>query len=115
MNLSIRLSELTRTRVSFDAAREPRHFVVQLTDPSLFRCPFVMMTEPGGLVLDESEVLPLRDYLQKGGFLWADDFWGTAAWESFEYADAARPAGRPVSDARSRPRAPDLPHAVPGR
>ena len=85
VNLSIRLSELTRTRVSFDGAKEPRHFVVQLTDPSLFRCPFVMMTEPGGLVFDEAEVKPLRDYLLKGGFLWADDFWGTAAWEGFEY------------------------------
>ncbi|HUU32808.1 MAG TPA: DUF4159 domain-containing protein, partial [Vicinamibacterales bacterium] len=71
VNLSIRLSELTRTRVSFDGAHEPRHFVLQLTDSSLFRCPFVMMTEPGGLVLDEAEVLPLRQYLQKGGFLWA--------------------------------------------
>ncbi len=84
VNLSIRLSELTRTRVSFDGEREPRHFVLTLTDPSLFRCPFVMMTEPGGLVLDEAEVLPLRQYLQKGGFMWADDFWGTAAWEGFE-------------------------------
>ena len=84
VNLSIRLSELTRTRVSFDGEREPRHFVLTLTDPSLFRCPFVMMTEPGGLVLDEAEVLPLRHYLQKGGFMWADDFWGTVAWEGFE-------------------------------
>ena len=84
VNLSIRLSELTRTRVSFDADREPRHFVLQLSDPMLFRCPFIMMTEPGGLLFDESEIAPLRDYLLKGGFLWADDFWGTAAWESFE-------------------------------
>ena len=85
VNLSIRLSELTRTRVSFDADREPRHFVLQLTDPTLFRCPFVMMTEPGGLMFDEAELAPLRAYLQKGGFLWADDFWGTAAWENFEH------------------------------
>jgi Domain of unknown function (DUF4159) len=84
VNLSIRLSELTRTRVSFDGDRQPRHFVLQFTDPSLYRCPFVMMTEPGGLVLDEAEVLPLRQYLQKGGFLWADDFWGNAAWDGFE-------------------------------
>jgi hypothetical protein len=84
VNLSIRLSELTRTRVSFDAAREPRHFVLPLTDASLFRCPFVMMTEPGGLLLDDEEVTRLREYLQKGGFLWADDFWGSVAWDMFE-------------------------------
>jgi Domain of unknown function (DUF4159) len=85
VNLSIRLSELTKTRVTFDADREPRHFVLQLTDPSLFRCPFVMMTEPGSLAFDEAEVPRLREYLTKGGFLWADDFWGEAAWENFEH------------------------------
>jgi Domain of unknown function (DUF4159) len=84
VNLSIRLSELTRTRISRDGEREPRHFVLQLTDPSLFRCPFVMMTEPGGLTLDDAEVAGLRDYLLKGGFLWADDFWGEIAWQNFE-------------------------------
>jgi hypothetical protein len=84
VNFSIRLSELTRTRVSFDEAKTPRHFVLQLTDDALFRCPFVMMTEPGGLVLEAAEVTRLREYLLKGGFLWADDFWGNAAWASFE-------------------------------
>lgn len=84
VNFSIRLSELTRTRVSFDEQQSPRHFVVQLTDPVMFRCPFLMMTEPGGLFLDAAEVEALRAYLLKGGFLWADDFWGSAAWANFE-------------------------------
>ena len=30
----------------------------------------------------ESEVTSLRDYLKKGGFLWVDDFWGSAAWNN---------------------------------
>lgn len=84
VNFSIRLSELTRTRVSFDEQQSPRHFVIQLTDPVMFRCPFLMMTEPGGLFLDAAEVEALRAYLLKGGFLWADDFWGSAAWAVFE-------------------------------
>jgi Domain of unknown function (DUF4159) len=84
VNLSIRLSELTKVRISRDGEREPRHFVLPLTDPSLFRCPFVMMTEPGGLSLDDAEVARLREYLLKGGFLWADDFWGEIAWQNFE-------------------------------
>lgn len=79
-NLSIRLSELTKTRISRDAAGEPNHVVVSLTDPALFLCPFVMLTEPGGAYLDDDEAARLRDYLLKGGFLWADDFWGTYAW-----------------------------------
>jgi hypothetical protein len=85
VNLSIRLSELTKTRVSFDGDKEPRHFVLQLTDPSLFRCPFIMMTEPGSLQFDDAEVERLREYLLKGGFLWVDDFWGEAEWANFEH------------------------------
>ncbi|MDH4064315.1 MAG: DUF4159 domain-containing protein, partial [Acidobacteriota bacterium] len=81
VNLSIRLSELTRTVVSFDGAREPRHLVVRPTDPELFQCPFVMATEVGSAYFDEEESAHLRDYLVKGGFLWADDFWGGYAWE----------------------------------
>ena len=84
VNLTIRLSELTQTRVSLDAAGEPNHFVVRLTDESLFRCPFVMMTEVGAAFLDDAEAARLREYLVKGGFLWADDFWGSYAWESWE-------------------------------
>jgi hypothetical protein len=83
-NLSIRLSELTKTSVSFDDTREPRHVVVQLTDDALFQCPFVMMTEVGATFLDEAEVTRLREYLLKGGFLWADDFWGAREWYGWE-------------------------------
>ena len=81
VNLSIRLSELTKTRISTDASGEPDHVVVGLTDPALFECPFVMMTEVGNAFISAEEAVKLREYLQKGGFLWADDFWGSYAWE----------------------------------
>jgi hypothetical protein len=81
VNLSIRLSELTKTRVSTDASGEPDHIVIALTDPALFECPFVMMTEVGNAYISPEEAAKLREYLQKGGFLWADDFWGSYAWE----------------------------------
>jgi Domain of unknown function (DUF4159) len=81
-NLSFRLSELTRTSVSHNAAGEWNHVVIPLTDAErLSQCPFIMMTEPGGTYFDEAEAAGLRTYLQKGGFLWADDFWGEYAWE----------------------------------
>ena len=54
--------------------------LLRLTDPELSRCPFIMMTEPGGAYFDQDEAARLRDYLLKGGFLWADDFWGEYAW-----------------------------------
>ena len=43
-----------------------------------------MMTEPGGAYFDDEEATNLRDYLLKGGFLWADDFWGEYAWDYWE-------------------------------
>ncbi len=84
-NLSIRLSELTRVPVSMDTNRQPKHLLVRLASPELFRCPFVMMTEPGGAFFDDLEAAGLRNYLLKGGFLWADDFWGEYAWTFWEH------------------------------
>jgi hypothetical protein len=84
-NLSFRLSELTRTSVSRNDQGDFNHAVIRLTDEqTLSRCPFVMMTEPGGAYFDEAEATALRTYLQKGGFLWADDFWGEYAWAHWE-------------------------------
>jgi hypothetical protein len=80
INFSIRLSELTKTHVGRDGTGEPKHLLVRLTDKELFDCPFVMMTEPGGAGFDAQEAAALRLYLEKGGFLWADDFWGEYAW-----------------------------------
>lgn len=81
MNLPIRLSELTKAPVNFDASHEPNHVVLQATEPELFKCPFVMMSEFGGAFITPEEAVTLRSYLQKGGFLWADDAWGDYAWQ----------------------------------
>lgn len=83
-NLSVRLSELTKAPVSMDEAGRPNHVLLRLTQPELFRCPFVMMTEPGGAYFDDQEAAALRDYVRKGGFLWVDDFWGEYAWQAWE-------------------------------
>jgi hypothetical protein len=81
VNLSIRLSELTRTRISRDPSGEPNHVLLRLTDDLMFQCPFIMMTEVGSVYFSPEEAERLRAYLLKGGFLWADDFWGSYAWE----------------------------------
>src|SRR5439155_20091323 len=41
INLTYRLSELTATRVSRDSRGDYNHLVFQLTDPELFKCPFI--------------------------------------------------------------------------
>ena len=100
MNLSIRLSELTRATVNFDSNREPNHVVIQATEPELFMCPFVMMSEFGGAALTPAEAEALRHYLQKGGFLWVDDAWGDYAWQHWvrEVRKVFPAAGYPIVD-----------------
>lgn len=100
INFSIRLAELTKTRISRDAEGSPEHVVVRLTDEELFQCPFVQMSDVGTLRFSDAEVEALRTYLLKGGFLWVDDFWGTAAWEAwtFELARVLPPSEFPVYD-----------------
>jgi hypothetical protein len=83
-NVMVRLSELTKTSISRTPDGQPNHVIIQLADPELFDCPVAMMTEPGNLYLDDVEVTQLRTYAAKGGFLWADDFWGTGEWFGFE-------------------------------
>jgi hypothetical protein len=84
-NLTFRFSELTTAIVSESAPHVYKHSVMNLTDAlTLSRCPFTMLTEPGGAFFDDNEARGLRAYLERGGFLWADDFWGEYAWEHWE-------------------------------
>jgi hypothetical protein len=84
INLSIRLAELTKAYVNLDDGGEPIPLLIRLTDDVLFQCPFIMMTEVGSAFINDAEAANLRSYLNKGGFLWADDFWGSYAWEWWE-------------------------------
>lgn len=71
LNFSFRLQELTSIEV------EPNPDALELTDDRLFDSPFVYMVAPGLMVLSDQEVYSLRRYLNNGGFLMMDDFWGT--------------------------------------
>ena len=82
-NLMIRLSELTKTAVSQQPDGQPNHLVVRATDDTLFRCPWLQMSDAGTAGFSPEEVERLRAYLLKGGFIWADDFWGDEALEHF--------------------------------
>jgi hypothetical protein len=99
-NFSIRLAELTRIPVKFDVNRQPHHVVVHLDDPVLYRCPMLFMENVERLHFSESEVTSLRDYLMKGGFLWVDDFWGSAAWANWanEFSRVLPPGQFPIFD-----------------
>lgn len=85
-NFLVRLSELTTADVRFrtDDARIPFYVTVALDDPLLMKCPVLFMSDIGTAGFREGEVANLRRYLDKGGFVWVDDFWGTKAWQQYE-------------------------------
>jgi hypothetical protein len=76
INLSVRLSELTKISVSKNGT-SPNILLVRPGGDELFQCPLVIMSAPGSATLDEKEAARLREYLLKGGMLWADDSWGS--------------------------------------
>ena len=92
LNLSYRLQQLTSIKT------DPKGKIVRLTDEELFKYPFIYIIEPGGMTLSEAEVIGLRTYLERGGFLMVDDFWGEAEWANFEYEIKRVFPNRPIED-----------------
>jgi len=76
LNFSWRLQQMTSLKV------DPEPKVLELTDPLLFRYPFIYIVEPGDLAFTDQEIPILRRYLLNGGFLMFDDFWGEDEWDN---------------------------------
>jgi hypothetical protein len=74
------VARLTNVRVM----TEP--IVLQFDDEEIFNYPFLYALEMGrngGLSLSPRELENLREYLNRGGFLLIDDFWGQRQWDAF--------------------------------
>ena len=72
------VSELSTARVRLGASN-----ILTLDDPQLGKYPVAYMAEPGFWRPNDKEVLGLRNYLGKGGFIIFDDFAGQH-WFNFE-------------------------------
>ncbi len=83
-NFMTRFEELTYTYIQHWENGDQGIAAIRATDPEIFKCPFLFMTDPGSVTFSQAEIESLRDYLLKGGFLWADDLWGNRAWNYFE-------------------------------
>jgi hypothetical protein len=81
INMSIRLSELTKIGVSKDPSGSPKPLLVRLGGEEMFQCPLIIMSAPGSALVEETEAERLREYLLKGGMLWTDDSWGSYQWQ----------------------------------
>jgi hypothetical protein len=80
-NLTTILQEITEVRPHLKASN-----IHTFDDPQLLKYPIAYLSEPGYWFPSDSEVLGLRDYLQKGGFLIVDDFHFQQEWNVFEAA-----------------------------
>jgi hypothetical protein len=104
INFSIRLAELTKADVKMDRAGSeedtPDAVVVRLTDAALFQCPYTVMEDAGTARFSGPEVVRLREYLLKGGFLFVSDYHGVFAREQFdeEIGRALPPSQYPIID-----------------
>ena len=99
INFSIRLAELTKTRVAKQpTGTDPEHVVVRLTDDELFRCPYLLFQDAGTMALRPDEIARFREYLLKGGFAFVSDTWGERAREQFdqEMSQVLPPSEYPV-------------------
>ncbi len=71
---------------------------VRLTDPRLRSFPLLYAVEVGYMNLTDEEVQGLRGYLEAGGMLLVDDFWGGREWANFEYNMSRVLPGRAIVD-----------------
>ena len=55
---------------------EPKFYSVDIATDDIFNFPFIFITGHGNISFSDSEVKRLREYLERGGFLYADDDYG---------------------------------------
>jgi len=69
------------TRINSRSVEQP----VNLDDgDDVFNWPWLYAVQPGQWNLTGAQAKKMRDYIDRGGFFMADDFWGVAQWEVFE-------------------------------
>ncbi|MDA1080708.1 MAG: DUF4159 domain-containing protein [Gemmatimonadetes bacterium] len=79
------MREITAVRPFISAGPIVGGAIVALDDPALFKYPVAYLSEPGGWFPNAAEVLGLRNFMLKGGFVIVDDF-GASDWGTFESA-----------------------------
>jgi hypothetical protein len=55
---------------------EPKFYSVDISSDDIFNYPFIFITGHGNINFSDTEVKRLKEYLERGGFLYADDDYG---------------------------------------
>jgi len=79
LNLYDVIEQTTKIKIDGDP------LVLTLNDKRIFEYPILYLCEPGYWNMEEEEVLNLREYLKRGGFIIFDDFRGGREWDNFYY------------------------------
>lgn len=61
--------------------QEGSYRIIELGSPDVFDHPFAYVSEPGEMLLTDQEVVHLREFIARGGFVLMDDFDGPVQWE----------------------------------
>jgi hypothetical protein len=75
---------------------EPLHLAFD--DDRLFDYPWVYATQTGYWGLNPTEAKRLGEFLERGGFLVVDDFWGSYEWDIFQETMERVLPNHPISD-----------------
>jgi hypothetical protein len=67
------------TRIHSRSVEQP----INLDDGAVYDWPWLYAVQAGHWQLTDSQAKTLREYLLRGGFFMADDFWGPEEWEVF--------------------------------
>jgi hypothetical protein len=68
-------------RVTRLDVEEASYRIVELGSEEVFEYPFAYVSEPGEMELTDEEVVNLREFVERGGFVLMDDFDGAVQWE----------------------------------
>lgn len=68
------LLEQLQERIGMRTAQDEAE--ISLSDPELFSYPMLYLTGHGVVDFSDAEIARLREYVSRGGFLWADDNYG---------------------------------------
>jgi hypothetical protein len=67
------------TRISVRSVEQP----VNLDEGAVYDWPWLYAVQAGRWQLTDSQAKSMREYLLRGGFFMADDFWGPNDWDTF--------------------------------
>ena len=62
----------------------PRPEALEIMDDRIYDYPLLYVVEPGFMELSNEQAAKLREYINRGGFIFLDDFWGEYEWENVQ-------------------------------